>query len=133
MKERKLTIGEFPVRADTLTDLLKRVLSKQITIKSAREVFLDLLGGALAETPVPASVDRVARSFGRRASKSFRTRGALLAAINEVIGKNAKIVADYKSGKQAAAGALIGQVMKLVKGCRRHRRSPTHPQATRRG
>jgi aspartyl-tRNA(Asn)/glutamyl-tRNA(Gln) amidotransferase subunit B len=116
MKERKLTIGEFPVRADALTDLLKRVLAKQITIKSAREVFLDLLGGALAETPVPASVDRVAGIIREKGLEIVQDTGALLAAINEVIGKNAKIVADYKSGKQAAAGALIGQVMKLVKG-----------------
>jgi aspartyl-tRNA(Asn)/glutamyl-tRNA(Gln) amidotransferase subunit B len=33
-----------------------------------------------------------------------------------VLGKNAKAVADFKGGKQAAVGALIGQVMREVKG-----------------
>ena len=65
---------------------------------------------------LPASVDRVAGIIREKGLEIVQDTGALLAAINEVIGKNAKIVADYKSGKQAAAGALIGQVMKLVKG-----------------
>jgi aspartyl-tRNA(Asn)/glutamyl-tRNA(Gln) amidotransferase subunit B len=42
--------------------------------------------------------------------------GAIDAAIAAVVGRNAKAIADFKSGKQAALGALIGQVMKEVKG-----------------
>ena len=42
----------------------------------------------------------------------------MLAAIAAVIGneKNAKTLADFRSGKQAAVGPLIGQVMKQLKG-----------------
>jgi aspartyl-tRNA(Asn)/glutamyl-tRNA(Gln) amidotransferase subunit B len=36
--------------------------------------------------------------------------------IGDIVGKNPKAVADFKAGKQAAVGALIGQVMKQVKG-----------------
>ena len=36
--------------------------------------------------------------------------------IAAVIGRNPKPVADFKSGKQAAVGALIGQIMKELKG-----------------
>ncbi len=32
------------------------------------------------------------------------------------IARNPKPVADFKSGKQAAAGSLIGQIMKELKG-----------------
>ena len=42
--------------------------------------------------------------------------GELERVIGEVVGKNPKAVADFKSGKQAAVGALIGQVMKQAKG-----------------
>ena len=42
--------------------------------------------------------------------------GELERVIGEVVGKNPKAVADFKSGKQAAVGALIGQVIKSVKG-----------------
>ncbi|MCG7323461.1 Asp-tRNA(Asn)/Glu-tRNA(Gln) amidotransferase subunit GatB [Arsenicicoccus bolidensis] len=41
---------------------------------------------------------------------------ALEAAVDEVLGRNADIVAKIKDGKVQAAGALIGQVMKAMKG-----------------
>lgn len=41
---------------------------------------------------------------------------ALEAFIAEVFAQNAKSVADYQAGKKAAAGFLVGQVMKLSKG-----------------
>jgi aspartyl-tRNA(Asn)/glutamyl-tRNA(Gln) amidotransferase subunit B len=33
-----------------------------------------------------------------------------------VVARNPKAVEDFKAGKQAAVGALIGQVMKEIKG-----------------
>ena len=42
--------------------------------------------------------------------------GLLNAVADEVIAANPKAVADYKNGKQAAIGALMGQVMKRTKG-----------------
>jgi len=42
--------------------------------------------------------------------------GAIDTAIASVIGANEKMVADYKSGRQAAFNALFGQVMKQAKG-----------------
>ncbi len=46
------------------------------------------------------------------------TSGAdeLTPIIDAVLAANAKIVADFKGGKQQAIGALIGQVMKQTKG-----------------
>ena len=40
----------------------------------------------------------------------------LEAFIAQVFAENAKTVADYHAGKKAAAGFLVGQVMKLSKG-----------------
>lgn len=108
MNERKLSIGEFPISAPALGDLLTRINKKQITIKSAREVFMDLLvsGG---ET----SIDKIIADKGLA---TVQDTGLIDSVINEVLSKNAKAVADFKAGKQAAVGALIGQVMKQVKG-----------------
>jgi len=44
------------------------------------------------------------------------TGDALGTAIDKVIAANAKAVADYKGGKQAALNSLLGQVMKEMKG-----------------
>jgi aspartyl-tRNA(Asn)/glutamyl-tRNA(Gln) amidotransferase subunit B len=42
--------------------------------------------------------------------------GALAAAVNEAINANPDIVDKIKSGKVQAAGALIGSVMKQMRG-----------------
>ena len=114
MNERHLAIGEFPIRAAVLGNLLERIAKKQITIKSAREVFMELL----IESPTrrllsSAHIDQI---IAEKGLALVTDTGELERVIAEVVGKNPKAVADFKSGKQAAVGALIGQVMKGVKG-----------------
>jgi aspartyl-tRNA(Asn)/glutamyl-tRNA(Gln) amidotransferase subunit B len=111
LKERQQTITQFAIRPDVLSALLTRVLQKQLTIKSAREVFVDLLQST--ESP---SVDRIDAIITAKGLAIIQDDGALDAAISAVIARNAKAVADYRAGKQAAIGALIGQVMRELKG-----------------
>jgi aspartyl-tRNA(Asn)/glutamyl-tRNA(Gln) amidotransferase subunit B len=111
MKDRQQTIAVFAIRPEVLSALLSRVLSKQLTIKSAREVFLDLLQGS--ESPSLARIDAIVAAKGLAI---VQDDSAIDAAIATVIGRNAKAVADYRAGKQAAIGALIGQVMRDLKG-----------------
>lgn len=106
-------ITTFPIREPVLADLLGRVLNKKLTIKSAREVFLDLLDGAETAPPSIARIDEIVTTKGLGL---MQDTAAIDAAIAAVIEKNPKPVADFKAGKQAAAGALVGQVMKAVKG-----------------
>jgi aspartyl-tRNA(Asn)/glutamyl-tRNA(Gln) amidotransferase subunit B len=114
MNERNLKIGEFPIRAAVLGNLLERITNKQITTKSAREVFMELL----LENPTrsPISSTHIDQIIAEKGLALVTDTGELERAIAEVIGKNPKAVADFKSGKQAAVGALIGQVMKSAKG-----------------
>ena len=42
--------------------------------------------------------------------------GALEKLVKDAIAKNPKAIEDYKNGKQAALGAIVGYVMKLTKG-----------------
>jgi aspartyl-tRNA(Asn)/glutamyl-tRNA(Gln) amidotransferase subunit B len=114
MNERHLSIRHFPIRAAVLADLLKRINHKQITIKSAREVFMELL----VENPTrkPISSHHIDQIIAEKGLALVTDTGELERVIGDVIAKNPKAVADFKSGKQAAVGSLIGQVMKAVKG-----------------
>lgn len=113
MNERKLSIEEFPIRPPVLGELLKRINEKKITIKSAREVFLDLLDSAGDRPVTVAEIDRIVAEKGLAIVSDT---GQLAGVVDAVLAKNAKAVADYQGGKQAAIGALIGQVMREVKG-----------------
>jgi aspartyl-tRNA(Asn)/glutamyl-tRNA(Gln) amidotransferase subunit B len=70
----------------------------------------------LEESDESPSVDRIDAIIKSRGLEIVQDTGAIDAAITEVIGRNAKAVADFKSGNEKAVGALIGQVMKSVKG-----------------
>jgi aspartyl-tRNA(Asn)/glutamyl-tRNA(Gln) amidotransferase subunit B len=114
MNERNLTIDRFPIRAAVLANLLERIHKKQISIKSAREVFIELLVENSSRRPIASShIDQI---IAEKNLALVTDSGELERAIAEVVGRNPKAVADFKSGKQAAVGALIGQVMKAVKG-----------------
>ncbi|HTN01375.1 MAG TPA: Asp-tRNA(Asn)/Glu-tRNA(Gln) amidotransferase GatCAB subunit B, partial [Planctomycetaceae bacterium] len=97
--------------APVLADLLGRVHRKELTLKSAREVF-----AALLESGEPANIEQIGQVIAEKGLAIVQDAGAIDAAIAQVIAANPKPVADFKSGKAQAAGALIGQVMKLVKG-----------------
>lgn len=114
MNERKLTIGEFPISAALLGNLLGRIHARQITTKSAREIFMELLANDGSTEPnSPSLIDRIVQERGLTIVSNT---AELEAAIAQVLADNPKPVADFRSGKQAAAGALIGQVMRKIKG-----------------
>lgn len=115
MKERNVSIGSFPIRPAVLSALLQRINQKKITIKSARELFLALLEEPTSESEIP-QVDRIDLLIQSRGLGIVADTGAIDAAIADVLGRSAKAVADYKAGNEKAVGALIGQVMKAVKG-----------------
>ncbi len=115
MKERNQSIVDFPIRPPVLAALLERINKKQITIKSAREVFVSLLADAADQKSIP-SVAGIDALIASRGLGIVQDTGAIDVAIADVVARSAKAIADYKSGNEKAVGALIGQVMKAVKG-----------------
>jgi aspartyl-tRNA(Asn)/glutamyl-tRNA(Gln) amidotransferase subunit B len=115
MKERNESIADFPIRPAVLADILARINQKQITIKSAREVFTELLTAATENNTTP-TVDLIDQIIRTKGLAIVQDTGAIDAAIEAVVARSAKAIADYKSGNEKAVGALIGQVMKAVKG-----------------
>jgi len=114
MKERGGLISDFPIRPPVLAALLERINKKRITIKSAREVFTSLLEES--SRGIAPGVDQIDALITSRGLEIVQDTGAIDAAITEVLSRNAKAIADFKSGNEKAAGAIIGQVMKAVKG-----------------
>ena len=104
--DRELVIHDWPIAPTQLAGLLKRVEKGTINDKLARQVF----EGVIAGEGSPAGV------VAGRQLAIVSDEGALAAAVNEAINANPDIVDKIKSGKVQAAGALIGSVMKQMRG-----------------
>ncbi len=115
MKQRDQSIADFAIRPEVLGTLLDRINRKQITIKSAREVFGELLAESADSTVVP-SPNRIDEIIAAKGLAIVQDTGAIDAAITAALGRNPKAIADFKAGNEKAVGALIGQVMREVKG-----------------
>ncbi|QGQ22782.1 Asp-tRNA(Asn)/Glu-tRNA(Gln) amidotransferase subunit GatB [Gimesia benthica] len=110
LNERSCQIADFPIRPEVLAALLQKVEASEITIKSARTVFQVLLEEGAA------SVEQIQAVIEEKGLGLVSDTGELEAIVEAVVAKNEKAVADFQSGKQAAVGALIGQVMREIKG-----------------
>lgn len=114
MNERKVSIADFAIAADVLAALLKKIADDEVTTKSGREVFAAML----AETDAGQSVDvaRIDAIIDEKGLKPVSDTGALQEVVTAVIARNEKAAEDFRSGKQAAVGRLIGEVMRECKG-----------------
>lgn len=114
MKERSQSINEFPIRADILGTIIKRVVGNKITNKSGREV----LSALLAEVDDDNAIDagRVDTLIAELGLEVVSDTGALEEAVQAAIADSPKAVEDFKAGKQQAVGAMIGKVMRVAKG-----------------
>ena len=96
-------VGVTPVQVAQVQALVE---AGTINDKLAREVF----DGVLAGEGSPADV------VAGRALAVIVDEGALSAAVDEAIASNAAVADKVRAGKVAAAGALIGSVMKAMRG-----------------
>jgi aspartyl-tRNA(Asn)/glutamyl-tRNA(Gln) amidotransferase subunit B len=103
-------IAASPVSAAQLALLLQRIADGTISNKIAKEVF-----GAMWEAKSGGATlaDEIIESKGL---KQISDTGALEKIVEEVLAANAKSVEEFRSGKEKAFNALIGQAMKATKG-----------------
>jgi aspartyl-tRNA(Asn)/glutamyl-tRNA(Gln) amidotransferase subunit B len=99
-----------PVSPRQLALLLARIQDGTISGKIAREVF-----AALWSEP-GAGEDAADRVIEARGLKQISDSGAIEAIIDEVLAANQKSVDEFRSGKEKAFNALVGQVMKATRG-----------------
>ncbi|MGW5732727.1 MULTISPECIES: Asp-tRNA(Asn)/Glu-tRNA(Gln) amidotransferase subunit GatB [Streptomyces] len=99
-------LDELPVTPAQVARVAELVAKGDLNDKLARQVFEGVLAGE--GTP-----DEVVE---KRGLKVVSDEGALTAAVDEAIAGNPAIADKIRSGKVAAAGALVGAVMKATRG-----------------
>ena len=102
-----MTFSKAPVTPELLATVLQRVLDGTVNQKGAKQIFAALWDGEGSD------VDKLIEAKGL---KQISDAGALEGIINEVLEKNQKSVDEFRSGKQKAFNALVGQCMKATRG-----------------
>ncbi|WP_118183289.1 Asp-tRNA(Asn)/Glu-tRNA(Gln) amidotransferase subunit GatB [Paraburkholderia phosphatilytica] len=110
LNREDLDIADSPVSAAQLALLLQRIADGTISNKIAKEIFLTIWDEKATDE---AAADRIIDAKGL---KQISDTGALEAIIDEVLAANPKSVEEFRSGKEKAFNALIGQAMKATKG-----------------
>jgi aspartyl-tRNA(Asn)/glutamyl-tRNA(Gln) amidotransferase subunit B len=105
--ERSLPLSKLNLKPNRLAEVAALIDQNKIAAAEPAGKVLE----RLLETDAPA--EQIASELGLIQSSDT---GAVDAAIDALIAQNPKPLADYKAGKQAALGALIGMVMKSGKG-----------------
>ena len=104
--ESGTVLAALPVSPDQVARVAELVSSGQLNDKLARAV----LDGVLAGEGDPDEV------VAARGLAVVSDEGALATAVDEAIAANPDIAAKIREGKVAAAGALVGAVMKATRG-----------------
>jgi aspartyl-tRNA(Asn)/glutamyl-tRNA(Gln) amidotransferase subunit B len=99
-------IGESPVRAEYLGELLSLIGSGKLSGKLGK----DILAKMFESGEAPGVIMK------REGLEQISDTGALESIVAEVITANPKQVEQYRSGKTAVLGYLVGQVMKASRG-----------------
>ena len=99
--------GDCPVKAQTLSAILTRLSDGTVNAKGAKKLFSLIWDGASED------VDTLINKEGL---KQISDAGAIEPIIDEILAKNGKMVEEFRSGKQKAFNALVGQAMKATRG-----------------
>ena len=105
-----LDIADSPVSPAQLALVIRRVADGTISNKIAKDIFQAIWEEKATDD---TAADRIIEAKGL---KQISDTGALEAIIDEVMAANQKSVDEYRSGKEKAFNALIGQAMKATKG-----------------
>ena len=101
-----IEIEQSPVDAKRLGEMIGLIMKNTISGKIAKKVFKEMWTNS-------DSPEKIVKDKGL---VQITDTKAIEGIVDEVIAKNEKAVADYKSGNKKAIGALVGQVMKASKG-----------------
>lgn len=104
--EKACALNDLGILPERVAEIAKLIDASKLAPSSAGPVFDKLM-----EEDAPA--EEIAKSLGLIQSSDT---GAIDAAIDAMLAKNPPGLADYKAGKQAALGSLIGMIMKSGKG-----------------
>ncbi|HET8552618.1 MAG TPA: Asp-tRNA(Asn)/Glu-tRNA(Gln) amidotransferase subunit GatB [Gammaproteobacteria bacterium] len=101
-----MDIGESPIAADDLAQLLTRITDNTISGKIAKDVFEAMWNGE-------GGADEI---IDERGMKQITDTSEIDGIIEEVIAANPDQLAQYRAGKDKLFGFFVGQVMKATQG-----------------
>jgi aspartyl-tRNA(Asn)/glutamyl-tRNA(Gln) amidotransferase subunit B len=104
--DRALVIPEWPITPSQLARLAKLVAEGTINRNTAKGLIPKLRGSARAPEELVAA----------EGLAQVSDRGALDAAVADVIARHSAQVAEFRAGKDRVLGFLVGQVMKATGG-----------------
>ncbi len=99
-------IGDCPVRAKHLGELVSLIVTGELSGKLAKDILPKMLETGEAAATI----------IDREGLKQISDTGALEKIVDEVLAANPKQVEQYKGGKTTVIGFLVGQVMKASRG-----------------
>ena len=99
-------LAKSPIQAERLAMLIKRIKDSTISGKIGKPVFEAMLEDE-------SEVDKIIESRGL---KQVTDSGANESLVDEVITNNPEQVQQFRDGKEAVLGFLVGQAMKLSQG-----------------
>ncbi len=106
LKAAAKSIGESPITANHLGELIQLTRNGAISGKQGKEVFAKMFSTGDA----PAAI------IEREGLKQISDAGAIEKIVDEVIAANPKQVEQYRGGKTTVLGFFVGQVMKASRG-----------------
>lgn len=107
LNESNLEIHDCPISMDAFANLIKRIDDSTISNNAAKKVFDRMWQDN------QLTVDEIIDDLGL---KQISDSGEIESLVQQVVDSNASMVEEFKSGKDKAFNALVGQVMKLSKG-----------------
>lgn len=103
---REIELAELAITSAQLAEVIALVNAGELTNKLAKEV----VQGVLAGEGSPSEV------VEKRGLKVVSDDSALIAAVDEALAAQPDVAEKIRGGKVAAAGAIVGAVMKATKG-----------------
>ena len=107
LNESNLEIYDCPISMDAFANLIKRIDDSTISNNAAKKVFDRMWHDN------QLTVDAIIDDLGL---KQISDSSEIESLVQQVVDLNASMVEEFKSGKDKAFNALVGQVMKLSKG-----------------
>lgn len=104
-RARSMPVDELPLTAAQIAELLRLMRDGKLTARAAK----DLL-------PQLEPTESVLAAAERLELLSLDNSDEVLMAVRAVIGENPAVVKDYRGGKQAAIGRLMGETMRKTGG-----------------
>ncbi len=113
LNEQALSCAQSSVKAPQFATLIQRIADGTVSAKTAKDLLHMIARGDVAGDYPANAADVLIERLGL---KQVSDAGTIEKIVDEVLTANQKSVDEYKSGKEKAFQALVGQVMKASKG-----------------